>query len=416
MRRLLTRYLIVIIVVVTMVTILLQSISLQDDFVFTRQLVISDIANNYNGREIEGVPTTFEKARVSENPDLEGKVSAITTDNRGEQWIFFETAPDYFDLLKTTIPSAIGIIVLEIIIVQLLSYLITKNILNEFEAEKHMVTRIFENDIVTTKVDELNPFIEEIQLEKQKMDYSYDKIQQSEKMRSEFTANITHELKTPLTSISGYGEMIQQEIAKGEDVKKFAGIIQTEAKKLLELIDNIINISKYDGSTKLNIYFEEFNIGELGREIAEDYENIICHKNLKLFTMIEDIKFYGDKEKVDEMITNLLSNATKYNVEGGSISLKIYKELNNVKIIVEDTGLGMTEEEQRRIFERFYVADKSRGKKSGTGLGLSLVKHVAIIHGGKVSVQSELNNGSVFVVTLPINEENTQNTNDQKTI
>lgn len=221
--------------------------------------------------------------------------------------------------------------------------------------------------LLPQKVDELNPFIEEIQLEKQKMDYSYDKIQQSEKNAFEFTANITHELKTPLTSISGYGEMIQQEIAKGEDVKKFAGIIQTRA-KLLELIDNIINISKYDGSTKLNIYFEEFNIGELGREIAEDYENIICHKNLKLFTMIEDIKFYGDKEKVDEMITNLLSNATKYNVEGGSINLKIYKELNNVKIIVEDTGLGMTEEEQRRIFERFYVADKSRGKNPGQDL------------------------------------------------
>lgn len=402
MRRLLTRYLIVIIVVVTMLTIFLQSVALQDDLIFRRQQVIDEIAQNYKDKEIENIPTTFQKARVSENPSLIGKVSAQTRDVNGEEWVFFEEPPNYLDLFMGVLPSAVGIIVLEILTVQLIGFLITKKILKEFDPEEHLVTKIFQNDIVTTKIDELNPFIEEIQLEKQKMDYSYDKIQQSEKMRSEFTANITHELKTPLTSISGYGEMIQHDIAKGEDVKKFAGIIQTEAKKLLELIDNIINLSKYDGSTKLNIFFEEFNIGELGREIAEDYQNIIGHKRLKLVTMIEDIGFYGDKEKIDELITNLLSNATKYNVEEGSISLKIYRELNNVKIIVEDTGLGMTEEEQRRIFERFYVADKSRGKKSGTGLGLSLVKHVAIIHGGKVSVQSQLNKGSVFVVTLPI--------------
>lgn len=402
MRRLLTRYLIVIIVVVTMLTIFLQSVALQDDLIFRRQQVIDEIAQNYKDKEIENIPITFQKARVSENPSLSGKVSAQTRDVNGEEWVFFEEPPNYLDLFMGVLPSAVGIIVLEILTVQLIGFLITKKILKEFDPEEHLVTKIFQNDIVTTKIDELNPFIEEIQLEKQKMDYSYDKIQQSEKMRSEFTANITHELKTPLTSISGYGEMIQHDIAKGEDVKKFAGIIQTEAKKLLELIDNIINLSKYDGSTKLNIFFEEFNIGELGREIAEDYQNIIGHKRLKLVTMIEDIGFYGDKEKIDELITNLLSNATKYNVEEGSISLKIYRELNNVKIIVEDTGLGMTEEEQRRIFERFYVADKSRGKKSGTGLGLSLVKHVAIIHGGKVSVQSQLNKGSVFVVTLPI--------------
>lgn len=402
MRRLLTRYLIVIIVVVTMLTIFLQSVALQDDLIFRRQQVIDEIAQNYKDKEIENIPTTFQKARVSENPSLSGKVSAQTRDVNGEEWVFFEEPPNYLDLFMGVLPSAVGIIVLEILTVQLIGFLITKKILKEFDPEEHLVTKIFQNDIVTTKIDELNPFIEEIQLEKQKMDYSYDKIQQSEKMRTEFTANITHELKTPLTSISGYGEMIQHDIAKGEDVKKFAGIIQAEAKKLLELIDNIINLSKYDGSTKLNIFFEEFNIGELGREIAEDYQNIIGHKRLKLVTMIEDIGFYGDKEKIDELITNLLSNATKYNVEEGSISLKIYRELNNVKIIVEDTGLGMTEEEQRRIFERFYVADKSRGKKSGTGLGLSLVKHVAIIHGGKVSVQSQLNKGSVFVVTLPI--------------
>ncbi|MGO4988371.1 sensor histidine kinase [Gallicola sp. Sow4_E12] len=402
MRRLLTRYLIVIIVVVTMLTIFLQSVALQDDLIFRRQQVIDEIAQNYKDKEIENIPTTFQKARVSENPSLSGKVSAQTRDVNGEEWVFFEEPPNYLDLFMGVLPSAVGIIVLEILTVQLIGFLITKKILKEFNPEEHLVTKIFQNDIVTTKIDELNPFIEEIQLEKQKMDYSYDKIQQSEKMRTEFTANITHELKTPLTSISGYGEMIQHDIAKGEDVKKFAGIIQAEAKKLLELIDNIINLSKYDGSTKLNIFFEEFNIGELGREIAEDYQNIIGHKRLKLVTMIEDIGFYGDKEKIDELITNLLSNATKYNVEEGSISLKIYRELNNVKIIVEDTGLGMTEEEQRRIFERFYVADKSRGKKSGTGLGLSLVKHVAIIHGGKVSVQSQLDKGSVFVVTLPI--------------
>lgn len=388
--------------VVTILTIFLQSVSMQDDLIYARQQVINEIAQNYKGKEIENIPTTFEKEKTSEAVDLEGKVSARTTDINGQEWVFFEEPSSYLDLFMAAIPSAVGIIVLEILMVQLMGYLITKRILKEFDPDEHLVTKIFQNDIVTTKVDELNPFIEEIQLEKQKMDYSYDKIQQSEKMRSEFTANITHELKTPLTSISGYGEMIQHDIAKGEDVKKFAGIIQTEAKKLLELIDNIINLSKYDGSTKLNIFFEEFNIGELGREIAEDYQNIIGHKQLKLITMIEDIDFYGDKEKIDELITNLLSNATKYNVEEGSISLKIYKELNNVKIIVEDTGLGMAEEEQRRIFERFYVADKSRGKKSGTGLGLSLVKHVAIIHGGKVSVQSQLNKGSVFVVTLPI--------------
>ena len=402
MRKILTRFLIVIVVGITMLTILFQSLSLQEDYNYDKAQMLEEVAQIYEGQDMTGVSPVFDVAKKEEAPSMEGKLSQSFTDDQGQTWLVYEDELSFHKIMEKSLPAIVGILVLEFVLIQLLAYIITKTTLKEFSQEGNLVDRIFKNDLVTTNIVELNPFIESIQLEKQKMDYSYDKIQQSEKMRSEFTANITHELKTPLTSISGYGEMIEAGMVKGEDIKKFAGVIQKEAKKLLELIDNIINLSKYDGHTKLNVNKEVFNIGELGRNIAEEFQHVIVHKNISLTTTIEDVDFYGDKEKIDELISNLLSNATKYNVENGKISLKIYKELNQAKIIVEDTGLGMTRKEQERIFERFYVADKSRGKKSGTGLGLSMVKHVAIIHGGRVSVSSELNKGSAFVVTLPI--------------
>ena len=222
-----------------------------------------------------------------------------------------------------------------------------------------------------------------------------------EQMRREFTANVSHELKTPLTSISGFAEIINDGFVKPEDTKKFAGRIFKEAQRLITLVNDVIKISQLDEG-KLPYEKEKVDLYEAAREIFLRIEDHAKAEGVHLYLYGPHIKTNTVKTILDEIIYNLCDNGVKYNKKGGSLTVTISQEEERPVITVEDTGIGISEEDQKRIFERFYRVDKSHSKAiGGTGLGLSIVKHGSMFLGADMKVESTLGEGSKFILTLP---------------
>ena len=221
----------------------------------------------------------------------------------------------------------------------------------------------------------------------------------AEKLRREFSANVSHELKSPLTSISGYAELIKNGMVKDEDIKKFSGIIFDEAGQMLRLIENIILISKLDEKPELKCE-EEVSIKETIDEILDLYKGKIDAKNLSVECHIEEgLKKNVPLGMLSELYRNLISNAIKYNKDGGKISITVEKRADNIISKITDTGIGLEKDEIPRIFERFYMVDKGRNRNTNsTGLGLAIVKHIVEDMGGTIDVMSTLGEGTTFKV------------------
>ena len=221
----------------------------------------------------------------------------------------------------------------------------------------------------------------------------------AEKLRREFSANVSHELKSPLTSISGYAELIKNGMVKDEDIKKFSGIIFDEAGQMLRLIENIILISKLDEKPELKCE-EEVSIKETIDEILDLYKGKIDAKNLSVECHIEEgLKKNVPLGMLSELYRNLISNAIKYNKDGGKIIISVEKRGDNIISKITDTGIGLEKDEIPRIFERFYMVDKGRNRNTNsTGLGLAIVKHIVEDMGGTIDVNSELNKGTTMKV------------------
>ncbi len=218
--------------------------------------------------------------------------------------------------------------------------------------------------------------------------------EEGEAMRREFSANVSHELKTPLTSISGYAEIIKNGIASPEDIQGFSEKIYVEANRLIVLIDDILKLSRLDegGLDKMK---EEMDLYNMTRDIVSRLSLQVEEKNINVEIVGEPIKYMGVKQIIDEMIYNIVENAIKYNRENGKIKIWVGGTLEGAKLIVSDTGVGIKEEEHNRVFERFYRADKSHSKKTGgTGLGLSIVKHGAALHEIDIELKSKLGEGT----------------------
>lgn len=219
--------------------------------------------------------------------------------------------------------------------------------------------------------------------------------------REEFTSNVTHELKTPLTIISGFAELLKSGNVEEEKIKEFGGIIYKQSTNLQRLIDDLLKISKLEANDAVII--EELSLDELGDEVCDDLAIEIKNKNLNLVKDFDRVKAKVNGEMIKEAMMNLLTNAIKYNRDGGEIKFRIAKEDGFALVQISDNGIGIEEELLDRIFERFYVVDHSRSKKiSSTGLGLSIVKHIVEAHGGRIEVTSEIGKGSTFTIYLPL--------------
>lgn len=223
----------------------------------------------------------------------------------------------------------------------------------------------------------------------------------AEQNRRDFTANVSHELKTPLTAIIGYSELLENGLAAPEDTRALAGQIHHEGTRLLSLVQDTLHLSQLDSGYGLGSR-EEVALQPLCREILERFQPIAAERKVTLSFEGEPVHVHGIRRLLDEIIANLLDNAIKYNVPGGQVDLRLKNDQGHAVLTVADTGIGIPERSQPRVFERFYRVDKSRSKATGgTGLGLSIVKHAVQLHGGTIQLVSHENEGTTITVTFP---------------
>ena len=219
-------------------------------------------------------------------------------------------------------------------------------------------------------------------------------------MRKEFSANVSHELKTPLTSISGYAEIMKNGMVRPEDMKKFSERIYNEASRLITLVEDIIKLSKLDEG-EIEVEKEDVDLYEMTREIVSRLAPQAQARKVRVEVTGESVIYHGIRQVLDEMIYNICENAIKYNKEGGSLSVWVGSTLKGKKVIVTDTGIGIPKDQQERIFERFSRVDKRHSKETGgTGLGLSIVKHGAMIHDAQIHGESEVGKGTKMEITF----------------
>lgn len=232
--------------------------------------------------------------------------------------------------------------------------------------------------------------------------------QELETMRREFTSNVSHELKTPLTTIYGTADMLASGMVQSDDVAQFGENIRGEAERLINLINDIISLSKLDedSAPRENENVELFALAE---EILDRLKLSAEEKNITVSLTGENVSMPGSRTILSEVLYNLCDNAIKYNVSGGRLDVKIAHAPQRAIITVADTGIGIPKQHIGRIFERFYRVDKSRSRKiKGTGLGLSIVKHGIMYHNGTVRVDSEADKGTVFTIEFPIEKKNNE--------
>lgn len=224
--------------------------------------------------------------------------------------------------------------------------------------------------------------------------------EQREKLRQEFSANVSHELKTPLTSITGFAELMKEGMVTGEKVKEFAGDIYREARRLIDLVNDIIRLSRLDENSKL-FESEQVDLYDLCDEIIANLQNVAERQNVMFSLSGEHVTISGVWQILNEMVYNLCDNAIKYNRPGGTVDVSVRRDGGSVRLTVRDTGIGIPYADQPRVFERFYRVDKSHSKEvGGTGLGLSIVKHGAQYHNARLELESEPGKGTSISIAF----------------
>lgn len=289
-------------------------------------------------------------------------------------------------------------------VLALLAAAIALSLCIAFRMSKSLIKPISEMDIEHLDdrdvYEELKPLVRRISSQNKQI---YSQMQQlsaehkrQDKMRREFTANVSHELKTPLTSISGYAEIIRDGIAKAEDVQRFAGKIHKESQRLQTLVQDIIHLSELEEGRETEETLVDLR--EIASGVCERLSPAAEQKNIGI-SVCGNGTVKCSPHVADEIIHNLVDNAIKYNREGGSVEVAVEETDNSVTLSVSDTGIGIPEEDKERIFERFYRVNKSRSKEEGgTGLGLSIVKHAALSVGAEITLDSLIGKGTKIAV------------------
>ena len=225
--------------------------------------------------------------------------------------------------------------------------------------------------------------------------------EQREKLRREFSANVSHELKTPLTSISGFAELMSQGLVPPDKVREFSLDIQKECTRLTNLVEDIIDLSRLEEGGG-DMTWEDIDLYTLCDDVLQSLEPVAKRQTVTLRLAGESLRVRGVYQVLREMVYNLCDNAIKYNRSGGSVTVTVARSAGRASVTVADTGIGIPYEDQSRVFERFYRVDKSHSRAiGGTGLGLSIVKHAAALHGAEIKLQSQPEDGTVITVLFP---------------
>jgi two-component system phosphate regulon sensor histidine kinase PhoR len=321
-----------------------------------------------------------EDVRVSDTVGRELYYYAVLLDDGS----VLRVAREMDSLMRTAfamLPAVGGLALLMLVFALALARWQTKRLIkpiNELDLEHPLENAVY---------PELTPLLEA-------MDRQNKEKEAVSNMRKEFSANVSHELKTPLTSISGYAEIIMNGMVRPADIPLFSERIYKEARRLITLVEDIIKLSKLDEES-VELEKEEVDLYDLTREIVSRLAPQAAQKNIHMEVTGEPVIYKGIRQILDEMVYNICENAIKYNNDNGRVTVWVGSTLSGPKISVADTGIGIPKEHQERIFERFYRVDKSHSKeRGGTGLGLSIVKHGAILHGAKVNVESDEGKGT----------------------
>ncbi len=248
---------------------------------------------------------------------------------------------------------------------------------------------------------EINPLLIRMRQQQLKIKSDKEELEKTSLIRQEFTANVSHELKTPLHTISGYAELLEQGMVREEDVSPFAGKIRQESQRVSKLVEDIIELTRLDGGGK-DLIREAVDLYQIAQNAVDSLIPIAENREISLSISGEKAEMTGISHVLYSIVYNLCDNAIKYNRKGGTVKVTVQNHSSYVWLIVSDDGIGIPPEFQSRIFERFYRVDRSRSKEvGGTGLGLSIVKHGLIIHHAEVRIESTPGKGTSFYVRLP---------------
>ena len=254
---------------------------------------------------------------------------------------------------------------------------------------------------------ELDPLVSRLNDQHEQLVHRMSEIQDAADLRREFTANVTHELKTPIASISGAAELIRDGIAQPEDVQNFAGRIYDDARRLSSLVSDILTLSKLDeaervGTSELFEPSEQVDLLSVARDAADRLAPKAAKYDVSVTVEGVSLMVRGNPRLLDELVSNLCDNAIRYNRPGGKVFVWVLPQAGRPCLRVSDTGVGIPKEAQDKVFERFYRVDKGRSRDmGGTGLGLAIVKHAAAYHGAEVRLESEVGKGTTITVTFP---------------
>lgn len=296
-------------------------------------------------------------------------------------------AGSIWSIFYNALPFIMIMVILLLGICLVASHFLTKRLVAPIE----QLAENLDNMTEISAYEELQPFLTMIQAQ-------HEDIVKNSLIRQEFTANVSHELKTPLTSISGYAELIETGMASDEDVLRFARGIHKNSNRLLTLINDIIRLSELDG-TEQEIVFEKVNLYQLAQTSLDMLQLPAEKHNVTLTLEGRECFIWANRQMVEEVLFNLCDNAIRYNNEGGSVMVSIREVDGKAELKITDTGIGIPAEARERIFERFFRVDKSRSKSTGgTGLGLAIVKHIIAKLNAEISLKSEVGKGTEITV------------------
>lgn len=284
---------------------------------------------------------------------------------------------------------------------------------------KRLVKPILDIDTTAAKAEapyrELEPLVDRLNDQQAELIAQMDKLRDADAYRLEFTANVTHELKTPIASIQGAAELIRDGIARPEDIPEFAGRIYSSARRLSSLVSDILTLSKMDeseraGDSQLLGPKTECDLYQIAGDVTDRLQDKAKRAGVRLTLEGQKCMVVGNAGLLDEMVSNLCDNAIRYNRVNGKVYVWVYQIAGRPTVSVSDTGIGIPEEAQPKVFVRFYRVDKSRSRSNGgTGLGLAIVKHAAAFHNAKIDLKSKLGEGTTITVTFPSADEAMQN-------
>ena len=298
-------------------------------------------------------------------------------------------------LLMGVLQPLLVVVLLAVLLSLLLAYRLSARLvkpLNEVDLS---------DPLKNVEYEELRPLLSRIDSQHRQLKRDRDELEKNEEIRREFTANVSHELKTPLHSISGYAELLAKGMVRPEDVEKFSSKIYSESQRMTSLVEDIIELSHLDTGAG-DMKREDVDLYLIARTAADSLSMAAKEAGVELKVSGESARVYGVPQLLYGICYNLCDNGIKYNREKGRVEISVRNLEGEVELKVSDTGIGIPEESRERIFERFYRVDKSRSKAvGGTGLGLSIVKHAALVHRATIDIDSEPGSGTSFTLHFP---------------